>query len=56
MPERFNWDEILQRAIEESNRKDQLKEKIARCVAIAIIVSAAAANAYFLWIPIFFKK
>lgn len=55
MPERFNWDEILQRAIEESNRKDSLKMKIARWVSTAIIISAAAANALFLWKEVFSK-
>ncbi len=55
MPERINWDEALREAVEESNRKDNLKTKIAKWVATAIIISAAAANALFLWKEVFSK-
>ena len=55
MSEKFNWDKTLQEVIEESNRKDSLKTKIAKWVATAIIMSAATANAIFLWKEVFSK-
>lgn len=56
MSEKLNWDSILQEVVSEYNRKENLKYQIAKCVAAAIIISAAAANAYYIWVPIFLKK
>ena len=56
MSEKLNWDSILQEVVLEYNRKENLKYKIAKCVSVAIIISAAAANAYYIWVPMFLKK
>lgn len=55
MSEKFNWDETLREVIEESDRKDRLKTKIAKWIAVAIISSAAVANALYLWNELFSK-
>ncbi|MBI5358296.1 hypothetical protein HZB69_01550 [Candidatus Amesbacteria bacterium] len=56
MPKELDFDLILREIILERNRKENVKYKIAKCVAVVIIISAAAANAYYIWVPMFLKK